>query len=89
MSTTETEILRDGTPALAIVTGLPSPVDEDRCALQILLEVQLPAQRAYEVNYIFPLARMWSGLVLGMELPVRVDPVDRHRIAVQWEDRTD
>jgi Ser-tRNA(Ala) deacylase AlaX len=39
----------------------------------------------YEVQYIFPSTRMKAALSVGMELPVKVDPADPQRIAVQWD----
>ena len=80
----ETEILQRGVPATAIVKGLPSRVDGEGFLLQILLDIQRSDERTYEVNYVFPLSRMGPDLVLGMEVPVMIDPWDRRRIAVQW-----
>lgn len=79
------EVLRDGTPAGALVKGPPMPVEGDRFAMQILLEVQPPGGGApYEVNYVFPAARMKAGLMPGQTVPIKIHPDDPRRIAVHW-----
>jgi hypothetical protein len=83
----ETEIPDDGVPATAIVKSLPSRVDREGFLLQILLDVQRSDERPYEVNYVFPLSRMGPDLVLGMEVPIVVDPGDPRRIVIQWDGR--
>jgi hypothetical protein len=82
----EREIMKNGTPTKAVAKGFPEPVPGDRFAMQILLEVH-PADGGapYDVQYVFPATRMKAALSVGMELPVKVDPADPQRIAVQWD----
>ncbi len=82
----EREILEIGVPAKAIVKGMPTPIQGDRFAMQIALEIHPPQGGSpYELNYVFPTVRMKAGLVMGMEVPVKVDPNDPSRVAVQWD----
>jgi hypothetical protein len=81
----EREILKNGTPAKAICKGFTQPVQGDRFAMQVPLEVHPPGGEPYEVNYVFTAARMKAPLTAGMEVPVKVDPQDPQRIAVQWD----
>src|SRR3954447_13451172 len=80
------EVLKEGTPASAIVKGPPMPIEGDRFAMQILLEVQPPDGRApYEVTYVFPAARVKAGLMPGQTVPIKVMPGDPQRVAVHWD----
>src|SRR4051812_17879701 len=82
----EREIMKKGTPAKAVAKGFAEPVPGDRFAMQILLEVHPPGGGApYEVKYVFPTTRMKAAITVGMEIPVKVDPEDPQRIAVQWD----
>ncbi len=81
----EGEILKEGTPAKGIVKGFPNQVPDDRFAMQIPLEVHPPSGEPYEVNYVFTAARMKAAITVGMEIPVKVDPNDPQRVAVQWD----
>lgn len=81
----EREILKSGTPAEAVVKGFPTPIQGDKFAMQILVEVHLEGRDPYDVEYVFPSARMQAGLGVGMKVPVKVDPADPTRIAVQWD----
>src|ERR1700759_5190472 len=79
------EVLRNGVPTKAVVQGFPTPVAGDRFAMQIPLDVYPPEGGApYPVNYVFPTARMKAAITAGMEVPVKVDPNDPQRVAVQW-----
>jgi hypothetical protein len=81
----EAEILKVGTPAKAVVKGFAMPVPDDRFAMQIPLEIHPAEGSPYQVNYVFPSARMKAALSVGMEVPVKVHPEDPQRIAVQWD----
>jgi hypothetical protein len=82
----EGEILKNGTPTKAVVQGFTTPVPGDRFAMQIPLDVYPPDGGApYRIDYVFPTARMKAALSVGMEIPVKVDPGDPTRIAVQWD----
>jgi hypothetical protein len=82
----EREVLKNGTPTKAVVQGFTTPVPGDRFAMQIPLDVYPPGGgEPVRVNYVFPTARMQAPLSVGMEIPVKVDPADLTRIAVQWD----
>ena len=81
----EHEVLRDGTPARAVVRGFAEPVPGDRFAMHIPLTVHPPGGAPYDVDYVFPTTRMKAALTVGMEVPVKIHPDDPQRIAVQWE----
>jgi hypothetical protein len=81
----EREVMKKGTPAKAVAKGFAEPVPGDRFAMQILLEVHPPSGAPYEVKYVFPTTRMKAAITVGMEIPVKVDPEDPQRIAVQWD----
>jgi Short C-terminal domain len=82
----EGEVLKNGVPAKAIVKGFSMPVPNDKFAMQIPLEVHPPDGGApYEINYVYPTARMKAAMTVGMEVPVKVLPDDPSRIAVQWD----
>ena len=82
----EGEILKNGTPTKAVVQGFTTPVPADRFAMQIPLDVYPPeGGQPYRIDYVFPTARMKAALSVGMEIPVKVDPGDPTRIAVQWD----
>ncbi len=54
--------------------------------MQIPLDVEPPGGgTAYRVNYVFPTARMKAAIAVGMVIPVKVDPADPQKIAVQWD----
>jgi hypothetical protein len=81
----ERKILKNGTPAKAVVKGMLMQVPGDRVAMQVPLEIH-PAQGApYTINYVFPAPRMRGPMVIGMEIPVKVSPDDPQRVAVQWD----
>ena len=81
----EREILKTGTPAKAVAKGFTEPVPGDRFAMQIPLEVHPPSGEPYQINYVFTAARMKAGITAGMEIPIKIDPEDPQRIAVQWD----
>ena len=82
----EKEVLEKGVPAKAICKGFATPVQDDKFAMQIPLEVHPPDGGApYELNYVFTAARMKAALSVGMEIPIKVLPDDPSRIAVQWD----
>jgi hypothetical protein len=82
----ENEILKNGTPTKAVVQGITTPVPGDRFAMQVPLDVYPPDGGApYQINYVFPTARMKAAMSIGMEVPIKVDPGDPTRIALQWD----
>jgi hypothetical protein len=82
----EKDILKNGTATRATVQGFTTPVPGDQFAMQIPLDVEPPGGGTpYRVNYVFPTARMKAAITVGMVVPVKVDPADPQRIAVQWD----
>ncbi len=82
----ERDILKRGTPTKATVQGFTTPVPDDPFAMEIPLDVEPPGGgEAYRVNYRFPTGRMKAALSVGMVVPVKVDPDDPTRIALQWD----
>jgi hypothetical protein len=81
----EREILKVGVTASAIVRGFTTTVPGDRYAMQIPLEVHPPSGAPYSLNYVFPTVRMQAPIAAGMEIPIKIDPNDPQRIAVQWD----
>ena len=74
----EGEMLKNGIPAKDVVKGFPEPVPGDRFAMHIPIEVQpARAASAYEVDYLFPSARMTAAVVAGMEIPIKIIPTTR------------
>jgi hypothetical protein len=82
----ENEILQKGTPTKAVIQGFATPAPDDRFAMEIPLDVYPPeGGDPYRLTYRFPTTRMKAALSVGMEVPIKVDPGDRTRIAVQWD----
>jgi hypothetical protein len=69
----------------AVVKGMMMPVQGDRFAMQVPLEVQPPQGDPYLVCYVFTASRLQAPLSIGMDVPVKVSPEDPQRIAVQWD----
>lgn len=82
----EKAVLKNGIPSRATVQGFTTPVPGDPFAMQIPLDVEPPGGGTpYRVNYVFPTARMKAAIAVGMVIPVKVDPADPQKIAVQWD----
>jgi uncharacterized protein YukE len=81
----EKEVLEKGVPAKAVVKGFAEPVPGDRFAMHIPLEVHPPQGAPYQIDYVFPTARMKAAITVGMEIPVKVLPDQPERVAVQWD----
>ena len=81
----EREILETGVVAKAVVKGTAKPVQGDRFALQIPLEVHPPSGEPYPIDYVFPVVRMQSPLIFGMEVPIKISTKDPQHVAVQWD----
>ena len=81
----EKEVLEKGVPAKAVVKGFAEPVPGDRFAMRIPLEVHPPQGAPYQVDYVFPTARMKAAMTAGMEIPVKILPDQPERVAVQWD----
>ena len=80
------DILTHGIPTKATVQGFTTQVPGDPFAMQIPLDVEPPGGGTpYRVDYVFPVARMKAAISVGMVIPVKVDPADPKRIAVQWD----
>jgi hypothetical protein len=82
----EKAVLKNGVPTKATVQGFTTPVPNDPFAMQIPLDVEPPGGgTTYRVDYVFPTARMKAAVTVGMVVPVKVDPADPQKIAVQWD----
>ncbi len=81
----EKEVLEKGVPAKAVVKGFAEPLPGDRFAMRIPLEVHPPQGAPYQVDYVFPTARMKAPMTAGMEIPVKLLPDQPERVAVQWD----
>lgn len=81
----EKEVLERGVPAKAVVKGFAEPVQGDRFAMRIPLEIHPPQGAPYQVDYVFPTARMKAAMTAGMEIPVKMLPDQPERVAVQWD----
>jgi hypothetical protein len=81
----EREILKTGVAAKAVVRGFAEQVPGDRFAMRIPLEIHPPQGDPYTINYVFPSVRMQAAMSAGMEVPVKIDPNDPQRVAVQWD----
>ena len=67
-----------------MVNGFPMQVDKFSMGIQ--LDVYPPeGGDPYEVDYVFPTARMKAPLSVGMEVPVKVMADDPMAVAVQWD----
>lgn len=81
----EHEVLAEGVAARAVAKGFAEPVPGERFAMRIVLTVHPPAGAPYDVVHVFPVSRMKTALVPGMDIPVKVHPSDPQRVAVQWD----
>jgi hypothetical protein len=81
----EREILESGVTAKAVVKGTAKPVQGDRFALQIPLEVHPPEGEPYPIDYVFPVVRMQTPLIFGTEVPIKISADDPQHVAVQWD----
>ena len=78
-------LLAEGIPGTAIIREMGTP---DRGAtwfnLMLDLEVHPTTREAYRVanDYLVPAA---VHLEPGVELPVKIDPYDRAKLAIDWE----
>ena len=81
----EGEILASGTPAKAVVKSFGMPSTTEKFAMTIDLEIHAGGSEPYVVTYTYPTARQKAPMTPGMEIPVKVDPADPSRVAVQWD----
>jgi len=81
----EGEILKNGIPAKGVVKGFTEPVQGDRFAMHIPIEVHPPEGEPYVVDHVFSSARMKAAVSVGMEIPIKIHPNDPNKIAVQWD----
>ena len=81
----EKEVLKDGVPGKAVVKGFAEPVPGDKFAMHIPLEIHPPNGAPYDIDYVFPTARMKAAITVGMEIPVKLLPDQPERVAVQWD----
>ena len=81
----ERDILKSGTSAMAKVKGFTMPVQGDRFAMQVPLEIHPPTGEPYEIQYVFTASRMQGPLSAGMEIPVKISAEDPQKVAVQWD----
>ena len=81
----EQEVIKNGVPGKAVVKGFAEPVPGDKFAMHIPLEIHPPNGAPYEIDYVFPTARMKAAITVGMEIPVKLLPDQPERVAVQWD----
>lgn len=81
----EREVLKKGIPAKAVARGFAMPIPNERFAMSLPLTVHPPSGEPYDIDYVFPTARMKAAISVGMEFPIKIHPEDPQRIAVQWE----
>jgi hypothetical protein len=81
----EGEVLKNGTPAKAIVKSFATPSPTEKFAMQIELEIHPPGGAPYQITYVYPTARQKAAMSVGMEIPVKYLPDDPARVAVQWD----
>jgi hypothetical protein len=81
----EGEILKSGTPAKAIVKSFAVPSTMEQFAMTIDLEIHAAGRAPYAITYTYPTARQKAPMTPGMEIPVKVDPANPSRVAVQWD----
>lgn len=84
------DILRDGTPGTAEVlstrdTGVT--INNFNFVIKIKLRVTVPGRAPYEVTirHVLTGRHMWGTIQPGMVLPVRVDPRNPNRVAIDPE----
>ena len=66
----EDEVLKTGIPARGVVKGFAEPVQGDRFAMHIPIEVHPREGEPYQVDYVFPTTRMKAAISAGA-LPIR------------------
>jgi Short C-terminal domain len=81
----ENEVLEKGVAGKAIVKGFAEPVPGEKFSMHIPLEVHPPNGTPYQIDYVFPTARMKAAITVGMEVPVKLLPDEPGRVAVQWD----
>jgi hypothetical protein len=81
----ERDILKSGTSAMAKVKGFTMPVQGDRFAMQVPLEIHPPSGAPYEIQYVFNASRLQGPLSAGMEIPIKISNEDPQKVAVQWD----
>ena len=72
----EGEVLKNGTPAKAIVKSFATPSATEKFAMQIDLEIHPPGGAPYLITYVYPTARQKAAMSVGMEVPVKYLPDD-------------
>jgi hypothetical protein len=78
----ELELLQHGESAPATVLALPKPSDEASPRLLMKLDVHPATGSPYEVDCAVSPAHPAAKLKVGDFLQVKVDPVDRERVAI-------
>jgi putative oligomerization/nucleic acid binding protein len=78
-------ILAEGTPGQGVIVGMGTP---ERGAqwfnLNIDLEVHVSGRAAYQVNNMY-MVPATASLGPGVSLPIKVDPNDPAKIAIDWD----
>jgi hypothetical protein len=84
------DILRDGTPGTAEVlstqdTGVT--INNLNLVVRLKLRVTVPGRAPHEVSirHVLSGRNMWAAIQPGMVLPIRVDPRNPNRVAVDFE----
>ena len=77
-------LLTQGIPADAVIVTMGTPArGAQQFNLDLDLEVHMAGRAPYRVanQYIVP---AWAPLAPGLNLPVRVDPSDQAKLAIDW-----
>jgi hypothetical protein len=81
----EREILERGVSATAVPRALPREIPGDAYGMRVPLEVHPRAGAPYRLDWVFHSALMKAPLHIGVDVPVKVDPGDPSRVAVDWD----
>lgn len=82
------KLIATGIPGTAVVldvrdTGVT--INHTTAVLEARLQVTIPGQAPYEATAEVKMGRMsWGGLQPGMTVPVKVDPQNPARVAIDW-----
>ena len=80
----ELELLQRGESAPATILALAGSTKETNARFRITLEVHPAAGPAYEIECTLAVPHPGGELKVGDFLPVKIDPDDRARVAIDW-----
>jgi len=78
------ELLQHGESAPATILAIPEPTDKADAPLPITLEVHPAGGSPYPVDCTIAAVHPGGDLKVGDFLPVKVDPADPKRVAIDW-----